>query len=53
MLNDIEESLYRQGLYYKNRYKRSSEKDLHEAATSWEQLRQGQLVSYKQIENMI
>ena len=52
MLNDIEESLYRQGLYYENRYKRSNEKDLHEAATSWEHLRQGQLVSYKEIENI-
>ncbi len=53
MLNDLEESLYRQGLYYENRYKRSSEKELHQAATSWEHLRQGQLVSYKEIENMI
>jgi superfamily I DNA/RNA helicase len=40
-------------LYYENRYKRSSEKELHQAATSWEHLRQGQLVSYKEIENMI
>jgi superfamily I DNA/RNA helicase len=53
MLTDIEESLYRQGLYYENRYKRSSEKELHQAATSWEHLRQGQLVSYKEIENMV
>ena len=53
MLTDIEESLYRQGLYYENRYKRSSEKELHQAATSWEHLRQGQLVSYKEVENMI
>jgi superfamily I DNA/RNA helicase len=52
MLTDIEESLYRQGLYYENRYKRSSEKELHEAATSWEHLRQGQLISYKEIENI-
>jgi len=53
MLNDIEESLYIKGLYYENRYKRSSEKDLHQAATSWEQLRQGQLISYKEIENIV
>ena len=53
MLTDIEESLYRQGLYYENRYKRSSEKELHQAATSWEHLRQGQLVAYKDIENII
>ena len=53
MLTDIEESLYRQGLYYENRYKRSSEKELHQAATSWENLRQGKLSSYKEIENII
>ena len=53
MLTDIEESLYRQGLYYENRYKRSSEKELHQAATAWEHLRQGQLISYKEIENII
>ena len=53
MLTDIEDSLYRQGLYYENRYKRNGEKELHQAATSWEHLRQGQLVSYKEIENMI
>ena len=41
------------GLYYENRYKRSSEKELHQAATSWEHLRQGQLVSYKEIENIL
>ena len=33
--------------------KRSSEKELHRAATSWEHLRQGHLISYKEIENMI
>ena len=53
MLTSIGESLYRQGLYYENRYKRSSEKELHQAATSWEHLRQGQLASYKEIENII
>ena len=53
MLTDIEESLYIKGLYYESRYKRSSEKELHQAATSWENLRQGQLISYKEIENII
>jgi len=53
MLNNIGESLYRQGLYYENRYKRSSEKELHRAATSWENLRKGHLISYKEIENII
>ena len=52
MLNDIEESLYRQGLYYNNRYKRSSEQDLHEAATAWESCLKGQPLSYKQVENI-
>mgnify|MGYP003669629279 CR=1 FL=1 len=39
MLTDIGESLYRQGLYYKNKYKRTNEQGLHEAATAWEYLR--------------
>jgi len=52
MLTDIEESLYRKGLYYKNRYKRSNEQDLHEAATAWENALKGQPLSYKQVENI-
>ena len=52
MLNDIEESLYRQGLYYNNRYKRSNEQDLHEAATAWESALKGQPLSYKQVESI-
>jgi len=52
LLKDIEESLYHRGLYYLSKYRRGTEKDLHEAATAWEQLRQGQLVSYKQIESI-
>ena len=52
MLNDIEESLYRQGLYYKNRYKRSNEKDLHECAMAWEGALRGQPLSYKQVESI-
>ena len=52
MLNDIEESLYRQGLYYKNRYKRNDEQDLHEAATSWESGLKGHPLSYKQVEKI-
>jgi DNA helicase-2/ATP-dependent DNA helicase PcrA len=53
LLKDIEESLYQRGLYYTSKYRRGTEKDLHEAATAWEHLRQGQLVNFKQIENMI
>ena len=52
MLTDIGESLYRQGLYYKNKYKRTNEQVLHEAATAWEYLRQGQLITYKQVESI-
>ena len=52
LLKDVEESLYQRGLYYLSRFRRGTEKDLHEAATAWEQLRQGQLVSYKQIESI-
>ena len=52
MLNDIEESLYRQGLYYNNKYKRSYEKDIQECAVEWESLRKGVPLSYKQIEKI-
>ena len=53
LLKDIEESLYQRGLYYSSKYRRGTEKDLHEAATAWEQLRQGQLINFKQIENIV
>ena len=52
MLKEIEDSLYRKGLYYEARHKSSYEKDIQEAATDWEHLRQGQLLSYKQIEKI-
>ncbi len=52
MLKEIEDTLYRKGLYYETRHKRSYEKDIQEAATDWEHLRQGQLLSYKQIEKI-
>jgi superfamily I DNA/RNA helicase len=52
MLRDVEDSLYRKGFYYQNRYKRNYEKDLQEAATDWEYLRKGQPLSFKQIEKI-
>jgi len=52
MLNDIEETLYRQGLYYSNRYKRSYEKDLQDSAVDWENLRKGSPLTFKQIEKI-
>jgi len=52
MLKEIEDVLYRKGLYYETRHKRSYEKDIQEAATNWEHLRQGQLLTYKQVEKI-
>jgi DNA helicase-2/ATP-dependent DNA helicase PcrA len=52
MLKEVEDTLYRNGLYYETRHKRSYEKDIQEAAQDWEHLRQGQLLSYKQIEKI-
>jgi superfamily I DNA/RNA helicase len=52
MLREIEDVLYRKGLYYETKHKRSYEKDIQEAAKDWEHLRQGQLLSYKQIEKI-
>jgi len=52
MLKEIEDVLHRKGLYYETRHKRSYEKDIQDAATNWEHLRQGQLLSYHQIEKI-
>jgi len=52
MLREIEDTLHRKGLYYETKHKRSNEKDIQEAATDWEHLRKGQLLSYKQIEKI-
>jgi len=52
MLKEIEDVLHRKGWYYETRHKRSHEKDIQEAVTNWEHLRQGQLLNYKQIEKI-
>jgi len=52
MLREIEDVLHRKGLYYETRHKRGHEKDIQEAATDWEHLRQGQLLAYRQIEKI-
>jgi len=52
MLKEVEDTLYRKGLYYETKHKRSYEKDIQEAAINWEHLRQGQLLNYKQIEKI-
>ena len=36
MLNDLEEHLYSQGLYYENKFKTNKEQDLYKAVTDWE-----------------
>ena len=52
MLNDLEDQLYSQGLYYENKYKTNREQDLYTAIKDWEQLRKGQLLKYDQIERI-
>ena len=52
MLNDLEETLYQKGLYYKNKFKKSYEQDLHEAIIDWEKLREGASLEYSKIEKI-
>ena len=52
MLNDLEDTLYRNGYYYKNKFKKTKEQELHYAAQDWENLRKGQPMAYKQIERI-
>ena len=49
MLNDLENHLYSQGLYYENKYKTNREQDLYKAITDWENLRKGVDINYDQI----
>jgi DNA helicase-2/ATP-dependent DNA helicase PcrA len=52
MLDELEDIVYKNGLYYKNKFKKSYEQDLYDAINDWEHLRQGQLLNYKQIEKI-
>ena len=52
MLEALEETLRTRGFYYENRFQKSSEKNIQEAATDWEHLRKGQLLHYKQIDKI-
>jgi DNA helicase-2/ATP-dependent DNA helicase PcrA len=52
MLNELEETLYQKGLYYKNKFKKSYEEDLYEAIIDWEKLRQGSSLEYNKIEKI-
>ena len=52
MLDAIEETLKTNGLYFENKFKKSYEKDIQEAAIDWHNLLKGHLLSYKQLENI-
>jgi len=52
MLETLEETLRTKGFYYENRFQKSYEKDIQEAAIDWEHLRKGQLLHYKEIEKI-
>ena len=52
MLDELEDVVYKNGLYYKNKFKKSYEQDLYDAINDWEYLRQGQLLNYKQVEKI-
>ena len=53
MLNDLEEVLYRKGLFYKNKFKKSYEQDLYEAITDWEKLREGASLPYDKVQHVL
>ena len=52
MLDAIEETLKTKGFYFENKFKKSFEKDIQEAAIDWHQLLKGQFLNYKQLENI-
>jgi ATP-dependent exoDNAse (exonuclease V) beta subunit len=52
MLNELEEQLYSQGLYYENKYKTNKEQDLYKAVTDWENVRKGVHINYDQVERI-
>ena len=51
-LDDLEKVLKEKGLYYENRFRKTYEKNIQEAALNWEHLRKGQLLHYKDIMNV-
>ena len=51
-LKPIEDILKEKGLYFENRFGKSYEKQIQEAAANWEHLRQGQLMHGKDIEKI-
>jgi superfamily I DNA/RNA helicase len=52
MLDKLEETLYRKGFYYKNKFKKGYEKDLHEAIIDWEKWRKNNDLNHDQIKRV-
>ena len=52
MLDDLENIIYQNGLYYKNKFKKSYEQDLYEAITDWESWRKGETLDYTRIKRI-
>ena len=52
MLNDLEDKLYSQGLYYQNKFKTNNEQDLYEAIADWENVRKGVDISYEKVKRI-
>ena len=51
-LKPLEDILKEKGLYFENRFGKSFEKQIQEAASNWEHLRQGQLMHGKDIQKI-
>ena len=51
-LKALEDVLKEKGLYFEDRFNKSYEKNIQEAALNWENLRKGQLLHYKDIVNI-
>ena len=52
MLDKLENVLYSKGLYYKNKFKKDYEKDLHEAIIDWEKWRKNNDLKHDQIKRV-
>jgi len=52
MLDDFENTIYQNGLYYKNKFKKSYEQDLYEAITDWESWRKDGTLDYTRIKRI-
>ena len=53
MLNDLEDQLYSQGLYYENKFKTNKEQDLYKAITDWEDVRKGVDINFDQLTRIV